>query len=76
MKQKNASRDFRHMLVALVAAGLLASASIGLSGCGGEPGDEAGRGSISVPRAGAGVVDTTKGEIKKPAPKPRTRVKD
>ncbi len=57
-------RSSRRVFVGLVAVGLSPLASISPFGCGGEAGDTVGRGSVSVPRAGAGVVDTNKGESK------------
>lgn len=61
-------------VVGLLAATLLGALPVALSGCGGDGGDEAGRGSVSIPRAGAGVVDNTKGDPKakvKATPKSR-----
>ena len=75
VKSKNISRTFRRLIVGLVAAALVPSASIGLSGCGvGGDSEAPAPGSVSVPREGAGKVDAGKAESK-PAPK-RPRVRD
>ncbi|MGE3820556.1 MAG: hypothetical protein AB7I30_14175 [Isosphaeraceae bacterium] len=67
--------DWRRPVVTLLTGSLLGSFSVALWGCGGEPGDVAGRGSVSIPRAGAAVVDNTKGDPKAKVKAPASRRK-
>jgi len=57
----------RKLAASLIGAGLVLAGVMVAPGCSADP-DQPSRGSISAPRTGGGVIDTSKEKIKTPKP--------